>query len=365
MQNGKYKRKRVLTEDEYEQKLKGIITRDYFPGLLELRKEEKLLTEGERALGDIEKRILGGEPNTGLEEETEEPVADIPKETLGEFITSAVSEEDVSFDMLMQNDKEEHKRKWAWCYKGDINTSALINGPTQGLKLLADGSHASATSATYTIEANPSGTTGGLLITTAKSGASGKVSTSMGPPKAINKAGTRFEEHTTSKKKKLKKRPPMEMRIGEKRDLVATPVIEPGDSPFVTWGELDATPLVLDTDKDEAAAVTSGLTLPEVREREIQGNKLMAQAKRKKASRSQNTPLKDKLLASVGLTPRPTTSSSVLAALTPSRTDIFSKGNAYKATPRRPSTARATPKSTPRSTPIRKKSSITDDLLEI
>eukprot|EP01059_Diplonema_ambulator_P019794 TRINITY_DN33449_c0_g1_i1.p1 TRINITY_DN33449_c0_g1~~TRINITY_DN33449_c0_g1_i1.p1 ORF type:complete len:368 (+),score=107.37 TRINITY_DN33449_c0_g1_i1:57-1160(+) len=362
---GRYKRKKVLSEEEYEEQLKGIIIRDYFPGLAELRKEEKALEE--RNVLDIEKRILGcGED----EEEKAEEVA-VPNMSIGEFLNKNVSEENVSFDMLVENDKEEHKRRWAWCYKDGINTSALINGPTQGVKLLADGSNASATTKLLEahdirIESKPQG----LLITTARAGKPAGTSTKAGPPPTINKTASRFNQEPPIKKQK-KNPAPLEYRIGDERGLISTPVIEPGASPFMTWGALDATPLVLDKDKDEVAP-HAGLVLPDVREREIQGTKLMQQVKKKKETRSQNTPLKDKLLASVGMTPRPNTPSAVIAALTPSRTDIFSKGNAYKATPRRPTSSRPntappTPIATPKRTPLHKKkpSSITDNLMEI
>ncbi len=101
----------------------------------------------------------------------------------------------------------------------------------------------------------------------------------QGPPKAINRTGTRFTPaaapgaetpSTTDDSPSISSMPGSEA-LGQEYSILATPSFTPGveDSPFITWGDIQGTPLRLDPeddiDVDPAGASGPHFSIAEVR----------------------------------------------------------------------------------------------------
>ena len=101
----------------------------------------------------------------------------------------------------------------------------------------------------------------------------------QGPPKAINRTGTRFTPAAVpgaATPSSTDDSPSMASlggseAPGQDYSILATPSFTPGvqESPFITWGDLQGTPLRLDPEDDvevdPAAAPGPQFSIPEVR----------------------------------------------------------------------------------------------------
>ncbi|KAJ8609552.1 hypothetical protein CTAYLR_006027 [Chrysophaeum taylorii] len=239
------RRKIVMEEEEYLDALERIITRDYFP---------------EVARG-----------------------SSLPL-SVDEFAARYTSEDNDSFDKILEKDAREHARKFWWSYDADRLIQAGVDVPdpsAPGLHLLSDGSHISrerrliadkACAASPTRDDRVSGLNFSRYRARNNLLFPAEVDPRAGPPRieaakdnprcgarvseaAVEKANTRFEEGDDGAiSSRLDKDP-----VYARRELVPmTPVIEPGGandpagaSPFVTWGRLAAPPQPLVDDRQE------------------------------------------------------------------------------------------------------------------
>ena len=332
-QEGKYRGRKVLPDEEYLGKMDEIIERDYFPNLEKLRQQERYLDAV--SVGDISTAQRIQEECTPDESKT-------GGNSLGldEYMARYTNEEDVSCELLLQKDHEEHKKKYSWAYSD--------SGKPIPLSI-----EASAAPETLALDDPKT-----LLLKGQASNTRKKHSGKMEPPASnINRSATRFLKESERKRVGVKKRETGQIGEGKTHkqyDTLKTPLITPeSEEPIMTWGELDGTPLVLAIDKDASA-----YRMPSVRSRELSANRLTESSKTNSSTTS--TPLRNKLLQSAGLTPTPRAGSTsralaIIARRTPAMS-VFTKRSASR-TPKR---TQPTPQSTKRRKPVN-----TEGLLDI
>eukprot|EP01065_Artemidia_motanka_P039449 TRINITY_DN4837_c1_g1_i1.p1 TRINITY_DN4837_c1_g1~~TRINITY_DN4837_c1_g1_i1.p1 ORF type:complete len:345 (+),score=119.22 TRINITY_DN4837_c1_g1_i1:43-1035(+) len=286
----RYKGRTVLREEDFSERLSAVVEAQFFPDLARLRAEGRLI-DGAALL---------------------KPAPAAQAADLDSFLDSHTGEEAVSFDLIRDADAAAHRRRWNWCHDGGsqlllppppkkrrrVASTALVAAPAQPLKDCQQKD---------------------CWQTTAFNGpAPPKASTEpMGPPKSINLGATRLQRVLHGK---LPAQGPVYMTqedvtaavLPERRggltsrdhDLVATPSMSPGPgaSPFVTWGQVTGSPLVLAVDADEVAARLAGTqySVPAESARDRHARKLADRA----ASVSRRSGSVSRLMDIVGVTPR-------------------------------------------------------------
>jgi hypothetical protein len=141
---------RYLFLSDYTAVLEHIVERDFFPDLPKLR----------QAVAKRAGTSMTAPFSTGSVTETVEPVVDVaglkvPAElSLGEFLDNYTSEDNASFDALMEEQQRKHREKYAWAYveefKNQQNRLRLTHGDSSApVALLTD---ASASSKSVTVK---------------------------------------------------------------------------------------------------------------------------------------------------------------------------------------------------------------------
>ncbi|KAF0992093.1 hypothetical protein HZS_4789, partial [Henneguya salminicola] len=118
-------KKIVLKEEEYVSKIDQIIERDFFPDLERLR----LKNEYQSALdsNDLEKlrdvqikwgKLIADESINGTINEPDNPEEpQIRFETLDEFLSTYTSEDNISFEQIVEETREKQRKKYWWLYE--------------------------------------------------------------------------------------------------------------------------------------------------------------------------------------------------------------------------------------------------------
>jgi len=234
----------VLDEDEYEATLGKIIKRDFFPNLLKDEQDEsssgiaapKRQGKFNSSWDDTPSQTpmqtpsLHSGPNKEVQKKAMENMS------LNEFLATHTSEDNASFVQIKAEDAAKRKEKLAWLY--DSETKAIEFKQKM-------------------LENNPE-MKGEMLTWDFK--AKNKL---LWPPDAIEPTlnelpkdpvvmykNTRFEDGFAVPAPKPRK-PELDDQGNEKVNgfsMVYTPNIEPGAeaTPFMTWGSIDGTPMILD-----------------------------------------------------------------------------------------------------------------------
>eukprot|EP00754_Rhynchopus_humris_P020922 Rhum_TRINITY_DN14717_c3_g1::Rhum_TRINITY_DN14717_c3_g1_i1::g.113849::m.113849/K13118/DGCR14; protein DGCR14 len=467
MKSGRYKERRVLDDEQYDAKLESIIEANFYPEMRRMRQQSRLIDAVERGdhagAAHIAQQHPGLTPSRGVADGAtplHPSAAAAPCETprdlshvqhpappvvlaasasaaaagrsrppsLDAFFARNVAEEDVSYDLIREDDSEEHRRRNPWCYPGGEGAGnggqlRLEAGPAESggaavLKIADRQGTSSSSSAASSLAATaaagggvaPSSAQGGSggikrsasgsIVTTSQSGPRRARPPVMGPPKVVNLRGIRGAAPEADGGSFPPPPPPRRgasvssaaSSSATAHGMVATPVIVPGqggDSPFVTWGEVGGTPLLLAADPDEPAGAggggggggsgaqpagggeeRGGFYVQAPTKREEVAKKLTEQAMRRMrkpagggaaaaaaSAAAPNTPLRAKLLAQAGLTPAlgartPGGGLTVPAALAAQATPGASAGIFSKATKVASLAAAAAAAASTRATPV-------------
>jgi hypothetical protein len=232
----------VLTEEEYVESLESIIQRDFFPSLPELRAQVDMELPSNRQ---------------GAKRK------DIQELTLDEFESKYLNEDSVSFNNIIKTQNELHREKYKWIYEN--NQLKLLTSSEKGKIAYVKPKH---------LISYPEGIGSNLLNDVS------------GPSKSIIHQNTRLiapqqtvNEDSSSYSDRLSAVNSYEM-------VETTPSIFGDDdaTPQLTWGTLDATPVLLDHGNHGQY-----FKIPEVPKREIIAKKLSDNATRKIVDREKRS----------------------------------------------------------------------------
>ncbi|GIY32405.1 splicing factor ESS-2 homolog [Caerostris extrusa] len=154
------KTKKILTEEEYTEKMEKIITRDFFPDLPKLKAQNAYLdamAKGDIAriqeiqmayrLTDSTRSKMQSERSTvftpatfetpdikqmdspSRTEETEisqSAPTGIKEKSLDQFLNNTTSEDNASFQVVMERSEHAHKQKYPWLYKDEETESKKV-----------------------------------------------------------------------------------------------------------------------------------------------------------------------------------------------------------------------------------------------
>ena len=293
------KRVKVLDEDEYGEQLSNIIERDFFPELDKLKAQSEYINATDNADSATIQRLqarysskVSHRLNTPSTFETpqsdskeddviEEPVVGVdptlpekPKESLDKFLAKHTSEDNESFNELMEETRKDFVENHSWMFKKEEQLS-IENKATQ-LALPSPEQQAKNESQTRMTKGTPEGWTyknanavfynpsGVELSQTEKIELAKK-------ERQIVHENTRFKanpwkskDQTENTFKTMKKEASLAKVGVDGKDLVdssatpsingyklmriegATPQIHPEESPMMTWGEVESTPYRLE-----------------------------------------------------------------------------------------------------------------------
>lgn len=295
-------KKKILSEEEYTEKMEKIITRDFFPDLPKLKAQNAYLGAVEK--GDIAKiqeiqltyqptqstrsRISSFRDTTATATfdtpdlaQSESPfrtnsemddtasvlsVSEKKNESLDEFLAQTTSEDNASFQVIMEKSAVVHQQKYPWLYKDEIaeqkkvsdlltlpapeDDSTLFKKPElvtwayknrNALMYVPDG-------AEFTVEER-------LAYENRKK--ISHINTRFETPPFDEEANKEAIAEAASIQAKMKEGKvgidgkeiiPSDSPQVNNYGFVGTPVPEPGvtDTPIMTWGEIEGTPFRLD-----------------------------------------------------------------------------------------------------------------------
>ncbi|GFY42667.1 splicing factor ESS-2 homolog [Trichonephila inaurata madagascariensis] len=316
------KKKKILSEEEYTEQLEKIITRDFFPDLPKLKAQNAYLDA--MAKGDVARlqeiqmaykltdstrskmyseRSTGGSPATFDTPEIKR--VDSPSRTesdvnnsvpvvseknhlnLDQFLGETTSEDNASFQSVMEKSDARHQQKYPWLYKNEEEEQKKV---TDMLALPTEPEFKKPEPVTWAYKNRNAlmYVPDGAPLTVEERLAQGH--------REIHHSGTRFENgapfaadahkeaiveaaahHAKLKEGRVgidgKEIQPQESPQVNGYGFVGTPLPQPGagDTPILTWGEIEGTPFRLDGGDTPLPQTPSGqqfkMPQPSARER--------------------------------------------------------------------------------------------------
>ncbi|GFU54437.1 splicing factor ESS-2 homolog [Nephila pilipes] len=317
------KKRKILSEEEYTEQLEKIVTRDFFPDLPKLKAQNAYLDA--MAKGDVARiqeiqlayrltdstrskiyseRSTGGSPITfetpeikradspsRSESDVNNSATVVPEKnhpTLDQFLGETTSEDNASFQSVMERSEARHQQKYPWLYKDEGEEQKKVTDmlalPTSEPEFkkpeLVTWAYKNRNALMYVPDGAP--------LTVEERLAQGR--------REILHAGTRFENgapfaadahkeaiveaaahHAKLKEGRVgidgKEIQPQESPQVNGYGFVGTPLPQPGvsDTPILTWGEIEGTPFRLDGGDTPLPQTPSGqqfkMPQPSARER--------------------------------------------------------------------------------------------------
>lgn len=291
-------RKKILSEEEYTEKMEKIITRDFFPDLPKLKAQNEYLTALEK--GDIAKiqeiqityqptlstrsktnsvrdisvrsdttEIHQNETFSSRNSEIDDSssvcsVTEKKREFLDEFLAKSTSEDNASFQVIMEKSAVAHQKKYPWLYKDENEEQKkLIDMLTLPSADQNEERRAELVTWAYKNKNALMYVPDGAEFTTEE-----KLTNAN--RKEITHGNTRFEAppfDEEANKEAIAEAASVQAKMKEGKvgidgkeiipgdspqvngfGFVGTPVPDPGvtDTPIMTWGEIEGTPFRLD-----------------------------------------------------------------------------------------------------------------------
>lgn len=304
---GRKIKKIVLDEDSFVSQLDKIVERDYFPDLKKLKTNPQLFNQlPETTPADQTPATLDKQPNQNKIDENA---------SLGQFLSKYTSEDNASFSEIIQATNKRHQEKYPWFYLDEEEIRLQIE---DSLKLPA-------------IDEPQSKQTGNVITWPYRN----KNSMMFNPDGRPISVQDQIEESAKNKQQivientRFRKRP--RRRLAYKMDtnqtegstttegsestaggrsfvqskydangelvnlerkeyklVESTPLIEPSDmaSPLMTWGEVESTPLLIDSEEFEQAPSSGRFKIPAMSAREQVALKLSDSLSKSKKQQS-------------------------------------------------------------------------------
>ncbi|XP_033846111.1 splicing factor ESS-2 homolog [Periophthalmus magnuspinnatus] len=340
-QNNEKPKRKVLEEEDYIENLEKIIQRDFFPDVTKLQAQREYLEAEEN--GDLQRMRdisikygssltkatpqstapyvtpasfetpvgLPGSPAAGhsrnvMNKDTKEDEA-IEKElpTLDRFLAKNTSEDNASFEQIMELAKDKEKLKHAWLYEAESEFKqrheenlALPAPEKAALECVKAGLETWEYKAKNALMYYPEGVPDDTVFKKPREVVHKNTRFSGDPfSKALNKSQIQQAAALNAQFKQGKVGPdgkeliPQESPSVNGYGYVATPSPAPGvaDSPLMTWGEIESTPFRLDGSDSPYIERNHGpsFKIPEPGRRERLGLKMANEAAAKNRAKKQ------------------------------------------------------------------------------
>uniref|UniRef100_A0A8C6TLX2 Ess-2 splicing factor homolog n=1 Tax=Neogobius melanostomus TaxID=47308 RepID=A0A8C6TLX2_9GOBI len=315
-ENQEKPKRKVLDEEEYIENLETIIQRDFFPDVTKLQAQKEYLEAEEN--GDLQRmREISIKYGSSLAKSTpqsyifvfaemkegDEEEKDLP--TLDRFLAINTSEDNASFEQIMDMAKDKEKLKHAWLYEAENEFKlrhqenlALLAPEKAALECVKAGLETWEYKAKNALMYYPEGVKDDTTFKKPREVLHKNTRFSGDPfSKALNKSQIQQAAALNAQFKQGKVGPdgkeliPHESPGVNGYGYVATPSPAPGvaESPLMTWGEIESTPFRLDGSDTPYGERNHGpsFKIPEPGRRERLGLKMANEAAAKNRAKKQ------------------------------------------------------------------------------
>lgn len=268
--------KEILEEEEYVERLEKIIERDFYPDLQLLKQKQRGSSE--------DRGWPQGSPSSSWEtrtpdrcqKEVKEVVA-ADRQTLNQFVATHTSEDNADFQKLLEQDQEKHRQKYHWAYNDQVPCEyyapdgSRISKERKALmdQACADQGQLVPDHRSNVLQSWPLSKARNELMfmppgindLSSSSSLSLKRKKGTKERRAVVYSNTRFisSSAASSSSGPSQELAPPQSQV-EYSYLQMTPALSPdhlGISPLMTWGELEATPMILNNSRDEYRKTTA------------------------------------------------------------------------------------------------------------
>eukprot|EP01137_Pigoraptor_chileana_P005427 Opistho-2@48483 len=250
---------KVLDEDEFVNRMERIIERDFFPDLPKLRAQRE----------------------TELFLDTRDPAPQQHCEdgSLDTFLYSNTSEDNESFNKIMDKTRERHRRRYAWVFDSETKQLQLAAQPASEVSRRAGAPDPWGYRVHNLLMYYPEGTSPSTIGVREGEGRSVSHVNTRVPREILLKHAERPWKESAPPVVTAEAEAPVG-DAGGAYTYLATPVIAPGvdASPLMTWGNIASTPVRLDADAVVTATPGPAFRMPDVSRREQIGIALSERA---------------------------------------------------------------------------------------